>query len=239
MKIRTALLSIGALTAPLLLIGCGRVANLRRRRLQPQHPACPARADALRRRSVLRDDVVHHAAGLRLVGRRQAAAGQLGRDRHLQRVRDCRPRAKASSALTSSTTDSTFAVSWFPADARVLFTADSGGNEINHLYVREADGATRDLTPGDKAKAEFVGWSGRQAALLRHDERARRAGVRSVSVRGEGLRAHAASSRTTLRGSSRPCRRTVAISRSSSRARAPTPICTSLDLDGEEARSRS
>jgi dipeptidyl aminopeptidase/acylaminoacyl peptidase len=62
-------------------------------------------------------------------------------------------------ALTSSTTDSTFAVSWFPADERVLFTADSGGNEINHLYVREADGKTRDLTPGEKVKAEFVAWS--------------------------------------------------------------------------------
>src|ERR1044072_8194388 len=62
-------------------------------------------------------------------------------------------------ALTSSTADSTFAVSWFPADQRVLFTADRGGNEINHLYVREADGKTRDLTPGDKSKAEFYGWS--------------------------------------------------------------------------------
>lgn len=62
-------------------------------------------------------------------------------------------------ALTSSTTDSTFAVSWFPADQRVLFTADSGGNEITHLYVREADGKTRDLTPGKKSKADFVGWS--------------------------------------------------------------------------------
>ncbi len=61
--------------------------------------------------------------------------------------------------LTSSTADSTFAVSWFPADGRVLFTADGGGNEINHLYVREADGKTRDLTPGDKSKAEFFGWS--------------------------------------------------------------------------------
>jgi dipeptidyl aminopeptidase/acylaminoacyl peptidase len=62
-------------------------------------------------------------------------------------------------ALTSSTTDSTFAVSWFPADQRVLFTADHGGNEINHLYVRETSGAPRDLTPGDKTKAEFFGWS--------------------------------------------------------------------------------
>lgn len=62
-------------------------------------------------------------------------------------------------ALTSSTGDSTFAVSWFPADPRVLFTADRGGNEINHLYVREVGGATRDLTPGEKTKAEFFGWS--------------------------------------------------------------------------------
>lgn len=62
-------------------------------------------------------------------------------------------------ALTSSTTDSTFAVSWFPNDQRMLFTADSGGNEITHLYVREADGKTRDLTPGKKSKADFAGWS--------------------------------------------------------------------------------
>ncbi|MEO5823833.1 MAG: S9 family peptidase [Vicinamibacteraceae bacterium] len=61
--------------------------------------------------------------------------------------------------LTKSTTDSTYAVSWFPRDARVLFTADKGGNEISHLYVRELDGTTRDLTPGEKAKASFEDWS--------------------------------------------------------------------------------
>lgn len=61
--------------------------------------------------------------------------------------------------LTSSTTDSTFAVSWFPEDVRVLFTADQGGNEINHLYVRELSGETRDLTPGANVKAMFAGWS--------------------------------------------------------------------------------
>jgi dipeptidyl aminopeptidase/acylaminoacyl peptidase len=62
--------------------------------------------------------------------------------------------------LTTSTTDSTFAVSWFPNDARVLFTADQGGNELDHLYVRELDGETRDLTPGENVKASFDGWSG-------------------------------------------------------------------------------
>ncbi|HET6629572.1 MAG TPA: S9 family peptidase [Woeseiaceae bacterium] len=66
----------------------------------------------------------------------------------------------ARKPLTASTTDSTFAVSWFPDDERVLFTADQGGNELDHLYVREQDGGTRDLTPGDNVKAGFAGWSG-------------------------------------------------------------------------------
>ncbi len=62
--------------------------------------------------------------------------------------------------LTRSESDSVFAVSWFPYDDRFLYTADQGGNELNHLYVRENDGAVRDLTPGDRLKAMFRGWSG-------------------------------------------------------------------------------
>ena len=65
----------------------------------------------------------------------------------------------AKQPLTSSTTDSVFAVSWFPDDDRILYTSDKGGNEINHLFVREASGETRDLTPGDEVKAQFAGWS--------------------------------------------------------------------------------
>jgi dipeptidyl aminopeptidase/acylaminoacyl peptidase len=61
--------------------------------------------------------------------------------------------------LTASSTDSVFALSWFPDDDRVLYTADRGGNEINHIYVRELSGETRDLTPGDEAKAQFGGWT--------------------------------------------------------------------------------
>jgi dipeptidyl aminopeptidase/acylaminoacyl peptidase len=67
--------------------------------------------------------------------------------------------------LTTSTTDSTYAVSWFPGDARILFTADKGGNELDHLYVRELDGTTRDLTPGEKAKASFEDWSGDRSSF--------------------------------------------------------------------------
>ncbi|WP_224372401.1 S9 family peptidase [Hyalangium versicolor] len=60
--------------------------------------------------------------------------------------------------LTQSKTESTFAVSYFPADERILFTRDQGGNENNHLYVRTVDGQEKDLTPGEKLKAQFFGW---------------------------------------------------------------------------------
>lgn len=62
-------------------------------------------------------------------------------------------------ALTSSILDAQFPVSWFPQDDRVLISADSGGDELNHLYVREVDGTIRDLTPGAELKASFGGWS--------------------------------------------------------------------------------
>ena len=62
-------------------------------------------------------------------------------------------------AITASTTDSTYAVSYFRNDDRMLFTRDQGGNELNHLYVRTPDGQERDLTPGAKLKAQFSGWA--------------------------------------------------------------------------------
>lgn len=66
----------------------------------------------------------------------------------------------APTPLTRSTDNATFAVSYFPSDERVLVSADQGGNELNHLYVRERDGALRDLTPGDNLKAAFLAWRG-------------------------------------------------------------------------------
>jgi dipeptidyl aminopeptidase/acylaminoacyl peptidase len=61
--------------------------------------------------------------------------------------------------LTQSTTNATFAVSYFPTDDRIIVEADSGGNELSHVYVREADGSMKDLTPGDKHTASFLDWS--------------------------------------------------------------------------------
>ena len=65
----------------------------------------------------------------------------------------------ATEQLTQSTNNAVFAVSWFPADDRILYTYDGGGNELNHVFVREIDGSTRDLTPGDELKAGFLAWA--------------------------------------------------------------------------------
>ncbi|TGY89707.1 S9 family peptidase [Marinicauda algicola] len=69
------------------------------------------------------------------------------------------PETGTREALTQSTDNAVFAVSWFPADGRALVTMDEGGNELNHVYVRELDGTLTDLTPGENVKASFSGWS--------------------------------------------------------------------------------
>jgi dipeptidyl aminopeptidase/acylaminoacyl peptidase len=66
----------------------------------------------------------------------------------------------APQALTSSTTDAIFPIGYFPSDERILYSSDQGGNELAHLYVRNPDGTTNDLTPGTKHQANFAGWAG-------------------------------------------------------------------------------
>jgi len=68
-------------------------------------------------------------------------------------------------ALTHSEKESLGGISYFPADERFLYTADQGGNELDHLYVQETDGTVRDLTPGENLKAIWAGWSHDLAAF--------------------------------------------------------------------------
>jgi len=62
--------------------------------------------------------------------------------------------------LTKSTTNSIFPISYFPGDARILYSSDQGGNELRHLYVQTPEGGVTDITPGAKLTANFVGWAG-------------------------------------------------------------------------------
>ncbi len=61
--------------------------------------------------------------------------------------------------LTNSTTESNFAIDYVPGSGEVLYSADKGGNEIDHIYLLKADGTSQDLTPAPKEKAGFSDWS--------------------------------------------------------------------------------
>jgi dipeptidyl aminopeptidase/acylaminoacyl peptidase len=61
--------------------------------------------------------------------------------------------------LTTSDSSSIFAVSYFPNDERILYTADGNGDEIYHLYLRNLNGTITDLTPEKGARTSFNGWA--------------------------------------------------------------------------------
>jgi dipeptidyl aminopeptidase/acylaminoacyl peptidase len=68
--------------------------------------------------------------------------------------------------LTDSKVSAVNPHGYFPNDERFLYSSDQGGNEQTHLYVRSPDGSVRDLTPGDKLKANFMGWSGDEKSFF-------------------------------------------------------------------------
>ncbi|ATC32160.1 S9 family peptidase [Caulobacter vibrioides] len=68
-------------------------------------------------------------------------------------------------ALTTSTTNTTQALSWFPKDGRILVISDKGGDERARLYVRELDGSLRDLTPEGRITSDLLGWSGDRSKI--------------------------------------------------------------------------
>ncbi|HJU26383.1 MAG TPA: S9 family peptidase [Rhodanobacteraceae bacterium] len=61
--------------------------------------------------------------------------------------------------ITHSTKETIASIGYFPHDERILYSSDQGGNELAHLYVRELDGRTRDVTPGEHFVARFVDWA--------------------------------------------------------------------------------
>ena len=63
------------------------------------------------------------------------------------------------SQVTDSKEDAIFARSYFPEGDRIIYTSDQGGNEITHIYTRDDDGSTKDLTPDSTAKAQYYGWN--------------------------------------------------------------------------------
>ena len=68
--------------------------------------------------------------------------------------------------ITNSTEESYFAVDYVPGTEMILYSADKGGNEIDHLYLLEPGGKTTDLTPAENEKANFFKWSDDRKTLF-------------------------------------------------------------------------
>ncbi|MBI9058562.1 MAG: S9 family peptidase [Labilibaculum sp.] len=60
--------------------------------------------------------------------------------------------------LTNSEKESFFGLSYFPNSDKLLLSYDQGGNENNHIYMRDEEGTITDLTPYEGARAGFWGW---------------------------------------------------------------------------------
>ena len=61
--------------------------------------------------------------------------------------------------VTSSEEESIFSIGFVPGTEKVIFTSDTGGNEINHLFMRDADGTVQELTRGEETRENFYGFS--------------------------------------------------------------------------------
>jgi len=65
----------------------------------------------------------------------------------------------AKTQKTFSEKESFFAIDYLPGSNQILYSADKGGDELNHIFLINKDGEITDLTPGENEKANFAGWS--------------------------------------------------------------------------------
>jgi dipeptidyl aminopeptidase/acylaminoacyl peptidase len=60
---------------------------------------------------------------------------------------------------TNSNQESFFSSGYVPGTNNFLYSADKGGNENSHIYLRTNDSVVTDLTPGTTERAGLFGWS--------------------------------------------------------------------------------
>jgi dipeptidyl aminopeptidase/acylaminoacyl peptidase len=65
----------------------------------------------------------------------------------------------AKRQVTNSEVESFFALAYVHGTGQILYAADKGGNENDHIYLLNEDGSSTDLTPGDAVKATYSGFS--------------------------------------------------------------------------------
>ncbi|MHA4846676.1 S9 family peptidase [Flavitalea antarctica] len=68
-------------------------------------------------------------------------------------------------ALTNSSKESIFGQEYLPGSDNFLYVSDKGGNENEHIFLQTTTGAVKDLTPGEKEKAQFISWTRNENAF--------------------------------------------------------------------------
>ena len=67
--------------------------------------------------------------------------------------------------ITKSDKESFFAAGYVHGTEQMLYLADKGGDEQDHIYLLNTDGTTKDLTPDPKEKADLLNWSQDKKAM--------------------------------------------------------------------------
>ncbi|MGN6211641.1 alpha/beta fold hydrolase [Parafilimonas sp.] len=68
--------------------------------------------------------------------------------------------------LTTSAKESFFAIDYLPGTEKFIYSADQGGNENSHLYLKsKTDTGATDITPWAGSANNFYGWSDDKTAL--------------------------------------------------------------------------
>ncbi len=140
-------------------------------------------------------------------------------------------------ALTESK-ESIRVVGYFPDDERFLYLSDQGGNELDHLFVRDLDGSVIDLTPGagldSKLKANFAGWAEdeRTFFLLSNERDARYFDLFEVAVDDFAITTLFEDNEGLAFGGLSPDKRFIAFNRLRTRADSDLVL---HDLDSREA----
>ncbi|MEI9945986.1 MAG: WD40 repeat domain-containing protein [Chitinophagaceae bacterium] len=68
--------------------------------------------------------------------------------------------------LTASAKESFFSVDYLPGSDKFIYSADQGGNENTHLYLKsKTDTVAKDLTPWPNSANSAVGWSDDKKSL--------------------------------------------------------------------------
>ncbi|QCK16645.1 S9 family peptidase [Mangrovivirga cuniculi] len=68
--------------------------------------------------------------------------------------------------ITNSTEESIFVEGYVPGTNDIIYSADKGGDELDHLYLLSRDGSTTELTTGEKEKANFYRWSEDEKSMI-------------------------------------------------------------------------